>query len=840
MTKKHWIPILSALVALVFLLSPLAPAQVQNYSGQPLGQIFHQSGNPWAHSFSDVQDIRGATVVVAASDSKNKYDADYTCDGVDDHLTIQAAIDSLLDYVEDEEFNSSDLDSWVELDNEWIQHWSEANPLVYYFEVVTSLDGNTTYSGTYRLGDDYAMDYAEGKIKCLSTGDMSANTSYEIDYYYGKGEVSLLDGRYITRGQIFGVCFFTLSGQGRGTIIKLDPDFVINSTSIPAGRLRMVYMRDVEGVTVKDLTIDGSGNEASGCPHCANLWLEAQDSTVSNCWIVDPYYHGIVTDYGDIPKHAENIVIEGCHIILNVDAEAAFWGYGIRMAHSDHIVISNNCVNGSFGIGIGANNGPMEGLIVSNNVITSCELVSIELADSTTRSVISGNTVDHDIIYTGVDGIVSGNCAANIYIRTDNISVVGNHLSGVLDGTEGEHLIFSNNVIGGNIELALGGKTISHSSVMGNTVNGSILLGTGGTLTHSSVIGNIVGGSIVEGSNADYNIIKNNYCLDGVTLIGEHSIAYEWHADLFMDCCAATTTYVHSAITGVGDELLVNGDMELDSNWTVIPMWGNPTTNERSNEQAHGGTYSRKIVGPDESNFDGEEQEFTTTISHMYDISGWLYVTEGEARIGAAWQATLFVYSPNDYVQSSTADEASWNKVTVRYTATNISAYAEYHSGWDAGTLYVDDMSAKECVVVTTDITNPDVPRTVSITTTNVSSPYGDVTIEGKGTGGSNISEDISIVAGGTAYSNNAFSTVTRIIIPGGVSSSDTVSVGISDKLGILPVIYNSEDVYKMKKNNADVSIGTINMTYRTIDCATINANDDFTVYYRSNLNIVS
>ena len=40
-------------------------------------------------------DVSGATFVVAASDSKNKEKADYVCDGVDDQVEIQAAIDAL-------------------------------------------------------------------------------------------------------------------------------------------------------------------------------------------------------------------------------------------------------------------------------------------------------------------------------------------------------------------------------------------------------------------------------------------------------------------------------------------------------------------------------------------------------------------------------------------------------------------------------------------------------------------------------------------------------------------------------------------------------------------------
>jgi hypothetical protein len=63
--------------------------------------------------------------------------------------------------------------------------------------------------------------------------------------------------------------------------------------------------------------------------------------------------------------------------------------------------------------------------------------------------------------------------------------------------------------------------------------------------------------------------------------------------------------------------------------------------------------------------------------------------------------------------------------------------------------------------------------------------------------------------------------------------------VGISDKLGLSNVIYESGDVYKIKKNNTNVAVGTVDVTNGTVDCAAITVGDDFTIHYRSNLNIV-
>ena len=139
---------------------------------------------------------------------------------------------------------------------------------------------------------------------------------------------------------------------------------------------------------------------------------------------------------------------------------------------------------------------------------------------------------------------------------------------------------------------------------------------------------------------------------------------------------------------------------------------------------------------------------------------------------------------------------------------------------------------------ITAGITNPDVARNISIA--NSANSTGDVTIEGIDAKGNSVSEAITIMTGGTAYGDVAFTTVTKITIPATVATPDTISVGISDKLGLSKIIYNSGDVYKVKKNNADATVGTVNATYGTVDCATITSDDDFTIWYKSNLNIIN
>ena len=151
-----------------------------------------------------------------------------------------------------------------------------------------------------------------------------------------------------------------------------------------------------------------------------------------------------------------------------------------------------------------------------------------------------------------------------------------------------------------------------------------------------------------------------------------------------------------------------------------------------------------------------------------------------------------------------------------------------------------------------TDTTNPDVPRNVMIRINNTdgSNPQtpdgGDIVIEGIDARGISISETLTVpnseISAGShsdVYGSKAFATVTKVTYYSESNSNITVSVGISDKLGLSNPIYSSGDVYKVKKNNADIDVPSVDVTNGTVDCATIANGDDFTIYYRTNLNII-
>lgn len=137
---------------------------------------------------------------------------------------------------------------------------------------------------------------------------------------------------------------------------------------------------------------------------------------------------------------------------------------------------------------------------------------------------------------------------------------------------------------------------------------------------------------------------------------------------------------------------------------------------------------------------------------------------------------------------------------------------------------------------VTTEITNPDVPRNVSVKTTNILSPSGVVRITGINSKGESAEDNITIIADGTAYGVVAFATISMITVPAGVTGNDTVTIGTSDKLGLGSSIIKTTDVFKKKVNNEDKSseiLDNVDVDHDTLDCADIIENEETTIWFK-------
>jgi len=87
---------------------------------------------------------------------------------------------------------------------------------------------------------------------------------------------------------------------------------------------------------------------------------------------------------------------------------------------------------------------------------------------------------------------------------------------------------------------------------------------------------------------------------------------------------------------------------------------------------------------------------------------------------------------------------------------------------------------------VTTSITDPDFPRVISITGAMTgASLTGNVVITGTDIRGNAITDTIALNNNSTIDGVKAFKTITSILLPARTTAGDTVSIGISDKLGL-------------------------------------------------------
>jgi len=93
---------------------------------------------------------------------------------------------------------------------------------------------------------------------------------------------------------------------------------------------------------------------------------------------------------------------------------------------------------------------------------------------------------------------------------------------------------------------------------------------------------------------------------------------------------------------------------------------------------------------------------------------------------------------------------------------------------------------------VTTAITNPDVPRTVTVKG-NASGNAGNVVISGTDVEGGAITDTIALNGATEVEGVKAFATVTNIALPVEThAGTDTVSVGIAKKLGLPHIVANA------------------------------------------------
>jgi len=135
----------------------------------------------------------------------------------------------------------------------------------------------------------------------------------------------------------------------------------------------------------------------------------------------------------------------------------------------------------------------------------------------------------------------------------------------------------------------------------------------------------------------------------------------------------------------VGEQLVTNGDMELDSNWTD---YASPTTNERSTTIVHNGTYSRHVVS-DVIDKGVVSDNFNVVSGNKYKVTGWIYVVSGQGRIQAG--------SGRLSIDTTVTTTGEWVNVSGTYTATSSGTDSMLiRSQAGAAEFYIDDFSVQE------------------------------------------------------------------------------------------------------------------------------------------------
>ncbi len=142
-----------------------------------------------------------------------------------------------------------------------------------------------------------------------------------------------------------------------------------------------------------------------------------------------------------------------------------------------------------------------------------------------------------------------------------------------------------------------------------------------------------------------------------------------------------------------------------------------------------------------------------------------------------------------------------------------LAHYQEAPAAVDAdGILAATDLDTEDPLEVVEGLTNPDVPRVLSVKG-SAAGVTGDVVIEGTDASGAVISDTIALNGTSTVDGAKAFKTVTKITLPVG-ETGENVVVGTTKKLGLIHKVYNAGCLLvKLFDGSADTGTLTVSST---------------------------
>lgn len=125
---------------------------------------------------------------------------------------------------------------------------------------------------------------------------------------------------------------------------------------------------------------------------------------------------------------------------------------------------------------------------------------------------------------------------------------------------------------------------------------------------------------------------------------------------------------------------------------------------------------------------------------------------------------------------------------------------------------------------VSTGFANPDVPRALSITG-NQAGITGNVVVNGLNEAGEVISETLAANGTATVNGNKAFKAITSAVFPARNGAGDTISIGVTEKLG-LPYKLAQNTVFRTFLNNIlEGTSPTVAVSATALESNTIDLN---------------
>jgi hypothetical protein len=145
-------------------------------------------------------------------------------------------------------------------------------------------------------------------------------------------------------------------------------------------------------------------------------------------------------------------------------------------------------------------------------------------------------------------------------------------------------------------------------------------------------------------------------------------------------------------LNSYGNNLVTNGNMELDSNWV---NFSTPAINERSSTYKVNGAYSRHFT--EDAAFEGiQSDNFTVVAGKWYKVEGWFYRTDvnaGSVILSFRYPAATVIGAP-----AYSGNKNVWIYLSGIYQSyiSIATAFVAVYCSANLCDLYCDDISVRQ------------------------------------------------------------------------------------------------------------------------------------------------